>query len=192
MNHSIIASSLVIGSIITIANASYVLMPYNCLNGLPKDAIYTEFMIYLVLASIGVVLGLYAMMYPDHFTNIKYLLPSLTYVWLIVTFVCTSRLFTAFNNLSNSVLLGQLIGSGIGTIAGSDAMSLLLMLSGAPSNIKQNEQKNVQLNEEQKIELENKLRTFVANPMFNKTGFIVQYVITSLLVVLTTLFTFVF
>ena len=50
MNHSIIASSLVIGSIITIANASYVLMPYNCIKSVPempvtKDAIYTEFTI---------------------------------------------------------------------------------------------------------------------------------------------------
>lgn len=128
MNHSIIASSLVIGSVITVANASSILMPYNSINGSPKDATYTEYTIYLTLASIGVALGLYAMMYPDHFANMKYLLPLLTYIWLAVTFICTSRLFVKLNNPEIS---------------------------------------------------------------FNNSGFIVQYIIAGILVVLTTLYTFV-
>lgn len=173
MNHSIVASSLIIGSIITISNASYVLMPYNCVNGLPKDAIYTEFTIYLVLASIGVVLGLYAMMYPDHFANMKYLLPILTYVWLIVTFICTSRLFTAFDTSSGSVILKtQLVGSTLGVALGD----ILYDQTKSPEQIN--------------TAVSNYL-SGIQNLTFNKTGFIVQYVITSLLVVLTTLFTFV-
>ena len=187
MNHSIVASSLIIGSIITISNASYVLMPYNCIKSLPgempltKDAIYTEFTIYLVLASIGVVLGLYALMYPDHFKNLKYLLPTLTYVWLIVTFVCTSRLFVAFNSTTLSILSGQLSGSMLGILIGRNDGSF-----GNGGNTPPSIDISKQFTE--------KLKTNHTgpNPSFNQTGLIVQYVITSLLVVLTTLFTFVF
>lgn len=90
MNHSVIASSLIVASIITIENASVILSPYT-IGQKAKDSKYTEFLIYVILASIGVVLGLYAMMYPDHFKNMFYLLPILTMIWIVVTFLSTAR-----------------------------------------------------------------------------------------------------
>lgn len=101
MNHNVIASSLIIASVITIENASLMLSAYT-LGTKAKDAIYTEFLVYLILASIGVVFGLYAMMYPDHFKNISYLLPILSFVWIVVTIVSTARVHNITSSQSKT------------------------------------------------------------------------------------------
>jgi hypothetical protein len=86
-----ICSSLIIGSVITIANATSVLTPYNLTHDSAKSSEYTEFTIYLVLASLGVILGLWGLMSPQRFESMPYLLPILTFIWLAVTFLSIAR-----------------------------------------------------------------------------------------------------
>ena len=168
MNHSIIACSLIIGSIITISNASYVVMPYNSVNStipLQKDDIYNEFNTYRIISYIGVLFGLYALVFPNQFKNFKFILPIITLLMLTLTFICTTRLYRAFNSNEPSVLLGELMGAVLGLILGG--------VFSAPSKFAE------------------KLKSNEPNTSFQKSGFVVEYIMTSLLVVLTIIFTFV-
>jgi hypothetical protein len=72
-----------LGSIQTIGVTSAVISYYNS-NEIDKDAKFTLNVIALVLACVGVIIGLYAFMYPDMFKNMYYI--GLVLVWLAVTF----------------------------------------------------------------------------------------------------------
>ena len=74
---------LILGSIQTIGVSSAVISYYNT-NEIEKDAKYTMNIIALVLACVGVIIGLYAFMYPDMFRSVYYV--GIVLVWLAVTF----------------------------------------------------------------------------------------------------------
>ena len=74
---------LILGSIQTIGVTSAVIAYYNT-NEIEKDAKFTMNVIAMVLACVGVIIGLYAFMYPDMFMNMYY--TGLVLVWLAVTF----------------------------------------------------------------------------------------------------------
>ncbi len=74
---------LILGSIQTIGVTSAVISYYNT-NEMDKDAKYIMNVIAMVLACVGVIIGLYAFMYPDMFKNVYYV--AIVLVWLAVTF----------------------------------------------------------------------------------------------------------
>jgi hypothetical protein len=78
-----LSAILILGSIQTIGVTSAVISYYNS-NEVEKDAKFTMNVIALVLACVGVIIGLYAFMYPDMFKNMYYI--GLVLVWLAVTF----------------------------------------------------------------------------------------------------------
>lgn len=78
-----LSAILILGSIQTIGVTSAVISYYNS-NEVEKDAKFTLNVIALVLACVGVIIGLYAFMYPDMFKNMYYI--GLVLVWLAVTF----------------------------------------------------------------------------------------------------------
>lgn len=78
-----LSAILILGSIQTIGVTSAVISYYNS-NEIEKDAKFTLNVIALVLACVGVIIGLYAFMYPDMFKNMYYI--GLVLVWLAVTF----------------------------------------------------------------------------------------------------------
>jgi hypothetical protein len=78
-----LSAILILGSIQTIGVTSAVISYYNS-NEIDKDAKFTLNVIALVLACVGVIIGLYAFMYPDMFKNMYYI--GLVLVWLAVTF----------------------------------------------------------------------------------------------------------
>lgn len=78
-----LSAILILGSIQTIGVTSAVISYYNS-NEVEKDAKFTLNVIALVLACVGVIIGLYAFMYPDMFKNMYYI--GIVLVWLAVTF----------------------------------------------------------------------------------------------------------
>lgn len=90
---------LILGSIQTIGVTSAVIAYYNT-NEIEKDAKFTMNVIAMVLACVGVIIGLYAFMYPDMFMNMYY--TGLVLVWLAVTFT------TEF--IGRTVITGQDVG----------------------------------------------------------------------------------
>jgi hypothetical protein len=74
---------LILGSIQTIGVSSAVIAYYNT-NEIEKDAKFTLNVIAMVLACVGVIIGLYAFMYPDMFKNMYYI--GIVLIWLAVTF----------------------------------------------------------------------------------------------------------
>lgn len=95
----VLAACLVFTSILTIGSASAVIGWYNGPIATITDTSYTIQSTYLALACVGVILGLYAMMYPDFFVAYPYLLPLLIVVWWGVTIASTVM---AQNKLANT------------------------------------------------------------------------------------------
>ena len=79
-----LSAILILGSIQTIGVTSAIISYYNT-EGLDKDAKFIMNVIALILACVGVIIGLAAFMYSDMFKNVWYM--ALVAAWLIVTFV---------------------------------------------------------------------------------------------------------
>ena len=94
-----LSAILILGSIQTIGVTSAVISYYNS-NEVEKDAKFTLNVIALVLACVGVIIGLYAFMYPDMFKNMYYI--AIVFVWLGVTF--------AAEFLGRTVITNQEVG----------------------------------------------------------------------------------
>lgn len=117
-----LSAILILGSIQTIGVTSAVIAYYNS-NEVEKDAKFTLNVIAMVLACVGVIIGLYAFMYPDMFKSMYYI--GLVLVWLAVTF--------ATELIGRTVITNQDIGFYI-SIGITVVLTLLVPIAYSYSN----------------------------------------------------------
>ncbi len=80
-----LAACLVLASIQTIGTSSALIGGYNAPPATAYTNAYYMQVVFLILACVGVIIGLYAIMKPEYFQNNRYVLLGLTVVWLSVT-----------------------------------------------------------------------------------------------------------
>lgn len=102
-----LAACLVLASIQTIGTSSATIGGYNMPPYTPYNSTYYMQVVFLILACLGVIIGLYAIMKPDYFEDNRYVLLGLTVVWLGVTVWSTELSKTVVTNPT------QMTGYGI-------------------------------------------------------------------------------
>ena len=83
-----LSALLIASSILTIGNTSAVMGYYNGPVATPKDNKFTLAVVYMVLACLGVVIGLWSLLFPEQIsfvTKSNFVSTGLVLVWLVVT-----------------------------------------------------------------------------------------------------------
>jgi hypothetical protein len=112
-----LSALLIASSVMTIGSSSAVLGYYNGPVATPKDAKYNMQVVYMVLACLGVVIGLASLLYPkklSYITENSTVSTLLVVVWLSVTLISGIQARQVIGEIATTFLVEWVIIAAIG------------------------------------------------------------------------------